>query len=181
MITSEQLLNKTLERQFSKFYSERFNEMYQLSQCYLNDTEASKDIVADAFSRLWKKRSKFDSEQDMLRYLRVVVRHCCIDVIRYERMRVRRRQQVMTYLYENTSEREFGEDKNFTNILLKEVDQLPDRCKEVMKLYLQQHSSQDIAQKLNMAAQTVRNQHTKAVQKLRRRPFVIQIWEEQLS
>jgi RNA polymerase sigma factor (sigma-70 family) len=56
----------------------------------------------------------------------------------------------------------------YLQLLYAQVNELPDRCREVFRLYFfEQRTTREIADLLNITEQTVRNQKTKAVHLLR--------------
>lgn len=69
--------NITFDRIFKEWYERLFFYAYH----YLQDTEAARDVVHDAFEYIWRHRQKVDMPKAKA-YLYTIVRSRCIDLLR---------------------------------------------------------------------------------------------------
>ncbi len=148
-----------------------FKPLVFFAQQLVRDSQVSEDIVSETFAKIWLMKDRFDTVPNIKAFLYVTVRNSCYDVLRSRQIHDRIHKDIL-YTSEQTSE--LPEDDynvlyaDYLQQLYAQVDALPDRCKEVFKLYFfGQLSTREIAQQLHISEQTARNQKTKAVQLLR--------------
>lgn len=70
------------EKCFERFYRENYEQFFHFAYRYLNDEEACRDIVSNAFEYAW---SNFEREDvpDWKLFLLSYIRHKCLDFIRH--------------------------------------------------------------------------------------------------
>jgi RNA polymerase sigma-70 factor (ECF subfamily) len=132
----------------------------------------SEDIVAETFVKVWNMHDRFDNVHSIKAFLYVTVRNTCYDHLRSQEIHARIHKEILyTADYYAT---EMGRDDydmmyaEYIQQLYVQVANLPERCREVFKLYFFNRSStREIADLLNISEQTVRNQKTKAIHMLR--------------
>ncbi len=66
---------------FDKMFREWYAQLFYFAYQFLNDTEASRDIIHDSFEYLWRNYDKID-ERTAKSYLYTVVKTRCIDYLR---------------------------------------------------------------------------------------------------
>lgn len=69
------------EEQFEAIYRQHYRRMYLYAYDFMNDAEASKDVVAEVFMKLWKNWGKVDINK-VEAYLRTCIRNECISIFR---------------------------------------------------------------------------------------------------
>ena len=110
---------------------------------YLNDVDASEDVVQEAFGVLWEKLSAGKKIVNQKSYLYTVVRNRCLDIIRKGRSQVEAR-------------------------LWTAIDSLPDKCREIFLMSKRDgYKQEEIARELGISLQTVKNQVSKALKILK--------------
>lgn len=131
----------------------------------------SEDIVSETFAKLWALRQNFDNVPSIRSFLYVTVRNSCYDHLRSQEIHTRIHKEI---LYTSDYIAEMNRDDydmmyaEYIQQLYVQVRELPDRCREVFKLYFfGRLTTREIARELNISEQTVRNQKTKAVAMLK--------------
>lgn len=134
----------------------------------------AEDLVHNVFLRLWDKQAFCLPEEELKKYLYVSLRNLCIDYLR----RVSMEQDVLAKrrLQLRLDELDFYEDadkafllKDQTAILIKKIEELPPRTREIFKLaYLKDMKNGEIAEYLNLSIRTVENQLYRALLVLRK-------------
>ena len=147
-------------------YSERLTGFASSKLFNLNDT---RDIIHDIFVKLWEDRVNLRIERNLEAYLFAMVRHRVIDKIRKNISHERYAAMLSTLEVSQHPDVEHKIavdelDKKFR----KSVDELSPRVKEIFLLSRNEELSiQEIALKLNLSEQTVKNQITYALKHLR--------------
>lgn len=130
----------------------------------------AEDIVANAFSKLFKARSDMRSIEHVKRWLYVIARNEAIDYLRLRRKR-RETHSEITYLDSEWSDHFETEHVKAAVLqgLLQEIEKLPRQRKTILRLYFfEQKSTAEIAIQLGLNAQTVLNHKAKALESLRK-------------
>lgn len=153
-----------------------FDSLYRTLVMYadrmINDTGEAEDIVLFAFNKLVEKRENFSELRGIEGFLYVVVRNESIDFIRNSRKK-RATKKELFYLSTDIHD----EEKQFDLIRLQtevlktlydEINKLPERAREIMLLsVVDRFRNEEIARKMKIEVQTVKNQKTKAIGQLR--------------
>ena len=147
-------------------YSERLTGFASSKLFNLNDT---RDIIHDIFVKLWEDRVNLRIERNLEAYLFAMVRHRVIDKIR-KNISHERYAEMLSAL--EVSQHPDVEQKIALDELdkkfRKSVNELSPRVKEIFLLSRNEELSiQEIALKLNLSEQTVKNQITYALKHLR--------------
>ena len=137
----------------------------------LKDLAAAEDLTTEIFIKLWQKRAEFNSLQHVKAFLYTSIRNGCLNLIRS-----REREEIRNRVFEdNLRQTEHASDHELIHIELllairKELDAFSPRMREIFILaYFKRMSNEDIALKLNLSNQTVRNQKAMALSRFRKK------------
>jgi RNA polymerase sigma-70 factor (ECF subfamily) len=133
------------------------------------DAHAAEDIVSEVFVKLWDLREKFEGEEDMRAFLFVAVKNACINYQVKMRRETARRTAWQYGLpgMEEQAEHEMARAMALQRVYAG-IEQLPPQRKIICKLiFIQGFSTTEVAKRLGLSIQTVRNQKNRAVRQLR--------------
>jgi len=157
---------EVFEDAFGQYYNELF--LFCLKKVYSDDT--AKDIVQEAFMALWDNLDTISTQQEIKPYLYGVMRNKVL--MQYRKSAVHLRYAVSATSKESeevTSENLFL-TKELENIIAGEVHKMPARMREIYLLKKESsHSIKEIAEKLGISEQTVKNQLQNAYGRLKLR------------
>lgn len=134
----------------------------------------AEDIVHDVFLKLWDRQVFLLPDDDLKRVLYVAVRNACIDHLRRSNMEqeILDRRAVQLKLdeldyFESSDELFMRQD--LLLLLMKKVDELPERNREIFRLsYLKGMKAAEIAEQLDLSVRTVENQLYRSLLYLRK-------------
>lgn len=169
--------DEVLLQRFQQGDAHAFEQIYKLyvpgliefAARRLESLSESEDIIQDLFLDLWSKRGKVLINYSLKAYLFAAVRYKVVDHIR----RNINRDYYQTLVRSLNTE---ADNATFNNILYKdmngflelEIEKLPCRMREVFILSRKRHLSiSEIASTLKVSDQTVKNQLTTALKRLR--------------
>jgi RNA polymerase sigma-70 factor (family 1) len=160
---------------FRTLFELHFEELYRFGYRYVQSAEAAKDLVHEAFLRLWRQRSQVQLDGPAARsYLYTIVRYQALDQLRHRRVEERwRREYVAPLVTDQGTALATDPDQEFTAqetgaAIQQAVDALPRRQRQVLLLRWQQQASYDeIAETLGISPKTVAIHIGKAMQRLR--------------
>lgn len=151
-----------------------FFKVHHRSLCFfaskiVNDPFQAEDIVADCFIKLWNRRDTFETPENIKAFLYIACRNNCLNYLRDLKRRTDAQELYFQQLDLQSDEILYDIiDTEVVNILGREIEGLPDKCKKVFKLiYLEGKNTDEIAAALNLNVQTVRNHKTRAIELLR--------------
>lgn len=151
---------------FKSLYENSFHTMLSVA-CKYVEREVAKDIVQDIFLKLWSHPKKYSSICDMRFYLYRSVQLQCLNYIRNKKVENNYRNNL-----------ELVSEDFFYNAVLEEelfvrlknaIEELPEKYKNVIKLYLQGLSDKEIALQLGVSIDVVKTQKKRGKDMLRQR------------
>ncbi|WP_316818477.1 RNA polymerase sigma-70 factor [Pedobacter nyackensis] len=155
-------------------YSEiffRYNKLlYSHAYNKLREREDARDIVSEVFYALWAKREQSLPEHNLIGYLFVAVRYKIADFLSRKQVRHHYIQSLQAFIDEpqqvNTDH--LIREKQLKEIIEEEISALPPRMQEIFRMSrFEQMSHKEIADKLSLSEQTVKDQVKKALRILR--------------
>ncbi|MAB57367.1 MAG: RNA polymerase subunit sigma-70 [Aequorivita sp.] len=136
---------------------------------YLNDMDASKDIVQEVFIKIWEKQPVFTNPNTTKAYFYTTVKNYCLNYLKCNH------HKIITNAATLDNELQQSEDYFFAELvsaeinaqLYKAIDTLPKKAAKVISLSLNNYTTNEIAEELNITPSTVRTQKSLAYQKLK--------------
>lgn len=177
MNTDDNLLIKQIARgdegAFKALYEEFFHVLLAVA-CKYVEREVAEDIVQDVFFKLWSTPQKFLHTTDLRFYLYRSVQNGCLNYIRNKKVEEGYRNKA-----------EMVTEDFFYNVLLEEeifirlrkaVDELSEKYRVVINLNLDGLSDKEIAERLGITLDAVKQQKKRGKERLREQldhPFLI--------
>jgi len=152
---------------FNKIFDNNYLELYFFAKSIVKDNEAARVIVEESFVKIQMKKIKFSKMADLLSYLYTLIRVGCIVYFRVEKSRTNVEHQVMIYgLEKKAIEAKKLHSKVIQGLYLR-INKLPQRIQQVFTLtYLDGYSKAEIAKRLNLSENKIRNANAKAMKSL---------------
>jgi len=152
-------------------YFAAYNErLFYIAIRQISDPEPAEEIVSDAFHKLWLNRAKINSEEHIKAFLFTATRNGCLNYLKSIRRRTAAQQTMLRQL-ENRQENEVEHEDIEAELIARiheAINQLPDKCKAVFELiYFNDHSTKEVAEKLQITERNVLNQKSRAIKLLR--------------
>jgi RNA polymerase sigma-70 factor (ECF subfamily) len=160
---------------FGQLFELYFEELYRFAYHYVRSVEIAKDLVGEAFFRLWSHRSQVELGGRTARsYLYTIVRYQALDHLRRRRVEERWRTEYAAPLVADQGavlvtdpDQELTARETAAEIQ-HAVEALPPRQRQVLLLRWQQQASYDqIAETLGISPKTVAVHVGRAIQRLR--------------
>lgn len=151
---------------FEKIYNKYWSKLYVSAFNLLRNRTLCEDILQDIFTQLWLKRST-NKINNLSNYLLTSVRFQVFKAIRDGKARTDLfiEKEVIN---DQLNPENFLNEKELNRILDENIEQLPEKCREIFMLSRKQHLSvKQIAERLNISPKTVENQITIALKRLK--------------
>lgn len=159
---------------FEHIYHRFHTHIFVVAHRYIRSEEDAKDIRSKCFIRLWELRETlhFDTMGALFSWLRSTITNSCIDHLRSVSIRESKRPEIVQrYWQDNEIDIFEASDKEAIILerLLKDIDRLPPKCKEVFKMrWLRDLKFREIAEELNTDVSTIKKRYARAVVLLKR-------------
>lgn len=143
--------------------------MVGFAKKYLNDIDLAKEIVHEAFLKLWEKRKEMDTSKSVKSYLYTSVYNRSLNYIRDNKKFDK--TEGKTELLERAENWDASNQMIAEEIQIKinqTLENLPEKCRKIfMMSRYEELKYKEIAEKLNISIKTVETQMSKALKALR--------------
>lgn len=166
---SEHLLPGT---HFEDFYNRYWKLLYTTALSKTGDHADSVDIVQELFIHIWENKATIQVKGSMDAYLLTSLRNRVLNHFRNKGIREKARENYARFVDALVSDRtEFIEQESLRNMaeeaVQKVLAQLPEKMRYIVVQNKYHHKTiQQLADELNIAPPTVKNQLTRAMQKI---------------
>ncbi|MCG8484976.1 MAG: RNA polymerase sigma-70 factor, partial [Clostridia bacterium] len=154
-------LSEGKDTAFSKLFERFYTPLVIFADSYLDDTEASRDLVQDIFLTLIDKKEIFHTISKLKAYLYTYVKNNCLNQLRKEKVKNR---YIDFAQYTNSNEESFWNkvlEEEVYYYLYKAINKLPPKAREVYILSLDGKKNQEIADQLGITVETVKSHKKK--------------------
>lgn len=124
---------------------------------YLHNEDTAKDIAQESLLKYWDRRRRFKDLWSVSSFLFVTVRNAVYDELRHRKVVVGSKDKILSELeHDYISLYEEDTVKAMYRRLEKEIDLLPRRTGQIMRLHLEGLKESEIAEVLDIGKETVR-------------------------
>jgi len=151
-----------------KVLYDRYWESLYLKACKRGDKDEAKDLVQEVMTTLWRRRNEIITSEDgqLSRYLHTAIKYRVISYYAYSAT-VIHNGDLFDNLINPVQPNEL-EAKEFSEFLEEEIKRLPARMQQIFRLSREEDLSiSDIAHRLNLSEQTIKNQLSEALKRIR--------------
>lgn len=152
---------------FRKYYDLYYDQLCHFLNFYTQDITVIEDVLQEVYLKLWENRDEIE-----IQYIKTYLFHAAKNRV----LNHLRDEQNRHYLLENWFNQQKQEKQGkecydieqFTTLLYKAIDQLPEKCREIFILSRQEKLTyKQIAEKLNISVKTVEAQMGIALKRIR--------------
>ena len=147
------------------------DKLFSFSFSLLKNNEDSKEIVQEAFLRIWYKRKELDPHKSFKSFLFTISYNLIMDRLRL-RLKDKEYRKFLEYYFEykETEIRSESDYEILKKEIVKAVEELPEKRKYIFKLSREDElSHKEIAEKLDIKVKTVENQINLALKHIKGR------------
>ena len=159
----------SMQNNFDRIYVTYYSRMLRFAKEYVLFEEDAENVVQDVFLLLWEKREVLDIQVSLVSYLFSLVKNRSIDYLRHKVVAEEYRQE-LTFKLSALEQLNytFTSEEGIEQAVIKAIDKLPERCREIfLKSRIEGKKHREIADELDISMNTVENQMSIALKKLR--------------
>jgi len=155
--------NDGFDEKFDKVYLENLDRVYRYIVSIIHHDTTAEDIAAEVFLTVWKKRNTLLQYENIEGLLFKISRDLSLNHLKSLANDQKKKEEFLHHyfgLYSTSDEYILREIQLST--LEQAIDQLPEKCREVVKMkFLLGKSLKEIASELHISVNTVQNHLTK--------------------
>jgi RNA polymerase sigma factor (sigma-70 family) len=161
-------LREDRQEAFEVIFNQYWHEMYATAYQRLRDQTVAEDLVQDVFASIWERRFTLQVNAPLEHYLRRAIKYSIIKYV----SRANLHEAALKHLLDRVAEMEHTvldqlnmQDVNRT--LADAIKDFPNNMRQVFLLRAENYTISEIAEALGLAEQTVKNNTTEALKRLR--------------
>jgi RNA polymerase sigma-70 factor (family 1) len=158
------------EKAFSSIYDIYYGPLYYYTLRILGNSGEAQEITADCFMKLWKLKENFETLHNVKSFLYITARNASLNVLKQKKEYARRNEE-MGYLLMQDMDGPSMQDEVRSDVLttvLSEIEKLPKQCRKILEFsFINGWKNSQIADKLGLTLQTVKNQKTRGIKMLK--------------
>ena len=160
------LLARKDNRAYQYLYQCYYVALKALANYYVKDNDVAEDLVQDVFISLLESRNKFETANGVKYFLYSSLKNKCISHFRKQKIRDKYYKDIIS---SQTEEEHFWDkvlEEDVYTRLMAAVETLPPQCKMVMMLTLEGLKGAEIAERLHISLDTVKEHKSSGKKKL---------------
>ncbi|TDQ11285.1 RNA polymerase sigma factor [Pedobacter metabolipauper] len=155
---------------YDLLYEKYWKKLYIQAVNRIKDEEAAKDIIQSVFINLWERRENINISSSLEQFLSGAVKLQVLNFFRTEKAEGKLMDHTLQKLEAaSVSIHELSDYLDLEHLIDAEVKKLPENMRHAYLLRHELLSTSEIAQKLNLAEQTVSNHISEAMRRIRMR------------
>jgi RNA polymerase sigma-70 factor (ECF subfamily) len=136
----------------------------------IKNEEAAKDIIQNVFINIWERKETITINTTIEQFLMGAVKFQVLDYFRSEKIEERVFDHTLKKFEDaSVSINELSGYLDLEKLIEVEIKSLPEKMRHAYLLKHAHHSTSEIAEKLNLAEQTVSNHISEAMRRIRKR------------
>ncbi len=155
---------------FSHIFRHYFEPLRSNAYKLLKSEFWAEEIVQEVFLQIWKSRERLADVDAPAAYLYRMTANCCINRMRRQELEVKMQYIVQKALHGNgdSNQDNFYDLRRVEMLIAEAVEQLPEQQRRIFLLQQEEGLSyQQIAEKLGISKNTVRNHKVRTLQSIR--------------
>lgn len=140
-----------------------YNSLVYFAMGYVREKELAEDIVQELFMQIWESDTRYMSYTSFKTFLYTSVRNACVNLLKHKEVE----EKYLQYAGTRETEDLRVMEEEIYRLLLRAVDELPPRCREVFEQVLAGKKNDEIAEILKISVLTVKKQKNIGLQILK--------------
>jgi len=173
----EEVVSDSANLHFSDIYVTYYSKLIRFAKEYVGVTEDAENIVQDIFLRIWERQDTIHLIENVNAYLFKLVKNKCLDYLK-GRLSAEKHNKTIQSSFEvemnlkiqslDRFDDAFVSEKSMEDTVTEAIDSLPPKCREIFLLSrMEGLKYREISERFNISVNTVENQMSIALKKLR--------------
>ncbi|TKG92927.1 RNA polymerase sigma-70 factor [Puteibacter caeruleilacunae] len=170
------LIQKGDDKTFRMTFDAYFPGLLAFAKEYVQDEEVAKNLVQEAFVKLWEKRETLSEDSNIKAFLYHILRNSSLNYLKGEKVRKKYEDRLkhsynealLNYEALNRLDFDSLSFEELANVISETINSLPPKCKQVFEMSRYQSlKNREIAEELGISVKAVEGHISKALKELR--------------
>jgi len=164
-----ELYHRGDERALAYYFNLHYRSLCYFANKLIHDPDEAKDVVSGCFINFWNGEHKAESNQSIKSFLYISCKNACLNNLKQHDSRTKTQNDYYRQLAKEDNSIEYNiVQSEVLEILAREIDHLPEKCRAVFKMiYFEHKKTEEIATVLNFTEKSVRYYKAKAIELLK--------------
>ncbi|WP_313271174.1 sigma-70 family RNA polymerase sigma factor [Sphingobacterium sp.] len=155
---------------FAEIYNCYWRELYIHAVKRVRDEQQAEDILQELFVQFWERRSSLDTGMNLRAYLYGMLKFKLIDFFNSNKAQQKLLDGLAEHMFDYVQQHpeEMETYLAMEKLLEEELEAMPNNMQQAVLLRWEHYSIKEIASRLNLSEQTVKNNLTEATKRLQR-------------
>ena len=162
-------INRKSPRAFHDFFKSHYKTLVHFTMQYVKTLEDAEDIMQNVFIRLWENDIQSESYNSLQTYLYTSARNAALDFLKHKEVEKRHADYASLQDATDADLHLKMLEEELYRTLWQLVEELPQRRKEIFKLYIGGKRNEEIARLLGVSVETVKTAKKESVRYIRER------------
>ncbi len=164
----KEVLNSLTAESFETYFKQLFSPLTYYAYKYLKDWDNAKDIVHQAFVKLWENKEKIDLDNSVKSYLYMTVTNLSLNYIR-DHKKFSSTEEILESEYDQNEFKDIVQEEELKEKVIEAINSMPPKMREVFMLSRYEGLKyKEIAEKMGISTKTVEVHMSKALKLLRK-------------
>lgn len=157
---------------FDQLFRNHYSVLVLFARKLIQDRPAAEDIVSEVFCKLWERQLRFATPESAKAFLYISTRNACINFLQRGELHAGIREKIGKANANGYEDYALNHmiSTEVSRQLIRYVDALPAECRRIMRMsFLEGIPNCEIAKKLQLSVNTVRNQKARGIHLIRKR------------
>ena len=145
------------KHEFKAFFDLYYPSLCSFALNILEENSYVEDVVQEAFIKLWEKSADFSCEEAAKSFLYISVKNKCLNYLEHTKVTIKH-AEIIKQINNNGEINNRIIEEETHRLIYNSIDQLPDRCKEIILLSINGLKNNEIGKELNISENTVKTQ-----------------------
>ena len=157
------------EQAFIQIYNQYRSKIYTYAHSLVKSTDTAEEIVQQVFIKIWQKKEQINPDLSFNAYLKKITLNHVLNYLKKASREKTLQEQIFNYAEEDTANADdYLLEKELRKIYMAAIEQLPAQKKLIYQMSrTQELSHEEIALKLNISKNTVKNHMVEATKGIR--------------
>ncbi len=155
------------ESAYQKLFLEFYAPLVSFAMNIVHSKDIAEDLVQDIFIKIWEGRNNIEEIKNISAYLYQAVKFSCYNFNRDKKNFTSDNSNFADNINSSSCIEELIIEEESFRFFLKEMENLPPKCKKIFSLSLNGLMAKEIAEELDIAIETVKKQKKIAKRMLR--------------
>ena len=155
------------KEEFKSIFDSYYPALCLFASNIVIDDAVAEDLVQEVFIKLWEKTEPLNNEYALKTFLYNAVKNKCLNHLEHSKVVQKHKEHTHIVLKDNSEINNLIIEEETHRLIYNAIDELPAQCKNILLLSINGLKNNEIAEELDISANTVKTQKKIAYKQLK--------------